>query len=1368
MLGRAMCVRGALAAAILWSAMAGAAAGQSVFSSAGPIAGQLSGPASPYPSEIVVSGLTEPVALVRVRLNGLSHELSTQEFDILLVAPTGETVLLMSDVGALAPVSGLNLVFDDDAPAMTFAALSSGTYAPTNLNDGIGTDGFDPPAPAGPYGGTLAAFRGKDANGTWKLFVMDDTGGDAGAIASWALEIFVGTCVTSTADSGAGSLRLAITTANSNPDVSTICFLIPDGDPGHDAMAGTWTIAPTSPLPAITTPVIIDGLLQSGAGCAGAWPPALSVVLSGAAAGPGSAGLLLGAGASGSTIRGLVINGWSGPGIDLNGPSVCRVQGCFIGTDHTGLAQVANGGDGVRIRSGGSANIIGSDDDAVNEACERNVISGNGGAGVRASDIPGAMLYGNLIGVGVDGASPLGNLGGGVVIESSGGVHLFGNVISANRGAGVRIEGAAPVRLANALLGNLIGTDESGENARGNDGDGVTIADGAEFTFITGGSPVTPIPNVIAFNAGNGVRIVGPSRQNFITWNSIHSNGLLGIDLGGDGVTPNDPPPDADSGPNDLLNFPVVTSIVGTTISGVYAGPPSGQFEIDVYQNESPDPSGHGEGKTFLGRTSCVTDGAGLGVWSLANVVYRTTPRFISATATDAGLQIGTSEFGPVALTNLCKIACPSGPVEIAAGPACTAVAMYGVGLAGNCDPNVQLVFNPPEGTVLPLGGTSVTAMLTDAAGMLLDECTFEALVVDTTPPVLVCPGTITQPSQLNECGASVGFIVGVSDACDPAPTVTYSIPDGMGGQTLISPPHFFPVGTTTVTVNATDSSGNAATPCTFDVVVNDVQGPILNCQPVFAEADAFGNVILTQSLVFPGGVLDNCPDCAVESLLFSPPFIECAALQPYVISVTAMDCRGNTSTCTVTVTVTGPDCNENGISDGCDIRNGTSADCNRNLIPDECECLWCNGAEPEDPAAATGQASHLGGGAPMGTKVVDDIYFAPGTMQRLTAFEGVMLTDSFPLLRRAMLEFYDDCDGRPAGAPFLTVGYQHASVVSVTPASDGLYLVKYRFDLCDLCLWLEGGKTYWVGLTGLSDNVDGSDLSFWVVDEREEARIIGRPPFKAEGTTTPGWAGPYVMGPWMPIEECCIGCSNMVFCIFGDSCKVIWDNGAAGTAQADAAASPPSGAHRAFEARAADDFVMPTCEPQDVCLIDAWVWTDCEPPHGFIEIYANQPCHSPSPELEPIIRLPADKMIDTGRQATLSGRTYRLYIVRVMDPGLVLPPGRTLWLGAGVESTGSFVVGSRFALAHDVCRACPSTIGPAHGRSIRPAVTPWLALQPVSALAFRIATRAADDLIPAATPPPSPACLADANYDGQVAVDDIFTFLSAWFAGCP
>ena len=84
--------------------------------------------------------------------------------------------------------------------------------------------------------------------------------------------------VTNTADSGAGSFRQAITTADGlTNDPTWIVFNIPTSDPGY--ASGIWTIAPDSALPDLSAFVVLDGTTQPG------FTSSPVIVLSGA--GPG-------------------------------------------------------------------------------------------------------------------------------------------------------------------------------------------------------------------------------------------------------------------------------------------------------------------------------------------------------------------------------------------------------------------------------------------------------------------------------------------------------------------------------------------------------------------------------------------------------------------------------------------------------------------------------------------------------------------------------------------------------------------------------------------------------------------------------------------------------------------------------------------------------------------------------------------------------------------------------------------------------------------------------------------------------------------------------------------------------------------------
>src|SRR5207248_7737953 len=112
------------------------------------------GSAVPYPSSINVSGLTGLVSKARVTLNGLSHSFP-RDVNALLVGPTGANVLLMSHAGGAHSLPNVTRTFHDSAsvPLPQTAAITSGSDKPTSYPAAVS---FNPPAPAGPYGTSLA------------------------------------------------------------------------------------------------------------------------------------------------------------------------------------------------------------------------------------------------------------------------------------------------------------------------------------------------------------------------------------------------------------------------------------------------------------------------------------------------------------------------------------------------------------------------------------------------------------------------------------------------------------------------------------------------------------------------------------------------------------------------------------------------------------------------------------------------------------------------------------------------------------------------------------------------------------------------------------------------------------------------------------------------------------------------------------------------------------------------------------------------------------------------------------------------------------------------------------------------------------
>lgn len=333
--------------------------------------------------------------------------------------------------------------------------------------------------------------------------------------------------VTDTSDSSSdtGSLRYALMNAQ---DGDTVDFDIPTSDPGYNATTSSWTIEPSSPLPAITNSILIDGFSQRG------YSGTPVIELNGSQAGTADGLTIRG---SGVTVRGLDVNGFTqGFGILISGSGATGnwIYGSYLGTDPTGELAYPNG-DGVEIDDGASANLIGTNGDGVNDSSERNVISGNTYAGV---SIGGAgteqnIVAGNYIGTDATGESALGNGSYfGVQLTNGASVNWIGvnavngpenadqgNVISGND-HGVEIDGSD----GNTVAGNDIGTDCTGTEAIPNNV-GVRIEGGASGNLIgTNGDGIDNAleRNILSGNRQAGVWIFGTgSDDNVVAGNFI-------------------------------------------------------------------------------------------------------------------------------------------------------------------------------------------------------------------------------------------------------------------------------------------------------------------------------------------------------------------------------------------------------------------------------------------------------------------------------------------------------------------------------------------------------------------------------------------------------------------------------------------------------------------------------------------------------------------------------------------------------------------------------------------------------------------------------------------------------------------------------
>ena len=202
------------------------------------------------------------------------------------------------------------------------------------------------------------------------------------------------------------------------------------------------------------------------------------------------------------------------------------------------------------------------------------------------------------------------------------------------------------------VLGNYIGIDATASADLGNMLSGVRIINAPNNTV--GGSQ-SGEGNVIAFNGSSGISagksLEDTSVSNSIRGNAIYGNGALGIDLGNDGVSVNDDL-DADTGPNNLRNFPVISSARATESSTLIAGflktNPNGEYTLDFYASSEADNSNHGEGERYLGSGMVMTDGLGNASFELTLAEEARLGEYITATTTDSSGS--TSEFSEVVL----------------------------------------------------------------------------------------------------------------------------------------------------------------------------------------------------------------------------------------------------------------------------------------------------------------------------------------------------------------------------------------------------------------------------------------------------------------------------------------------------------------------------------------------------------------------------------------------------------------------------------------------------------------------------------------------------------------------------------------------
>ncbi|WP_424494028.1 HYR domain-containing protein [Salinimicrobium sp. GXAS 041] len=266
----------------------------------------------------------------------------------------------------------------------------------------------------------------------------------------------------------------------------------------------------------------------------------------------------------------------------------------------------------------------------------------------------------------------------------------------------------------------------------------------------------------------------------------------------------------------------------------------------------------------------------------------------VTYTATDASGNDVTTTFTVTVVDNIApEISCVNDIFDTVASGSTTAVVTYDAPVASdNCSYTVEQTAGLASGSEFPLGTTTNTFVVTDGAGNTA-TCSFDVVITDDEDPTLECPAPINVNVDAGICGAVVEFSTPEGFDNSGAVTVT-QIAGPLSGET-------FPVGTTTVTFQVEDASGNTA-PCSFDVTVTDNEAPEITSVANITQNVDVNSCSATVEYELPTAT-DNCEGVTVElneGLASGSEF----PLGETTVSYTATDTSGNEVTTTFTVTV--------------------------------------------------------------------------------------------------------------------------------------------------------------------------------------------------------------------------------------------------------------------------------------------------------------------------------------------------------------------------------------------------------------------------------------------------------------------------------
>lgn len=410
--------------------------------------------------------------------------------------------------------------------------------------------------------------------------------------------------VSNTNNSGVGSLRNAIDKSNTLPDTQIIRFDIPGACPQ--------IVSVSSSLPDVSDSVRIEGYSQPGSVSGASNSRTICVGIR------GNQDLhhLLQVTAGDDTRLDVSGLGFGGTGFKQNDGAIRLLAGSghqITGNQFGGSIGPPGGNQAALgpLQHGVYTNAILSLNDSYiggDEPAQRNVFNGSRRSAIeidatstiKKDGIPANLwILNNYIGLNPDGRGVNAN-GYGVVIGDSSDIVVAGNWISGNNRDGLVLRGAVTHDIS--VRDNDIGGCEvalCGEKLWGNLADGIRVEDGASNISIE--------ENRIVGN-GKGGYVQPEGNANALTENRIYNNGELGIDIGADGITPNNGSMTTNDG---VQNHPVLGAATGSAFSGTVMGGlntvPNRTYAIEIYASDDCDASGRGEGQRLIGEASVTT-----------------------------------------------------------------------------------------------------------------------------------------------------------------------------------------------------------------------------------------------------------------------------------------------------------------------------------------------------------------------------------------------------------------------------------------------------------------------------------------------------------------------------------------------------------------------------------------------------------------------------------------------------------------------------------------------------------------------------------------------------------------------------------------